>query len=111
VSDRYLLVKGRAGLGNRILCALTGILYARLAGRRLLVDWSDPIYAEGGLNVFHRYFRCPTADPADRIPATDSVAPAIWRGRLDESSRSMEHAHGTLGRESWRELSIDLRRL
>lgn len=68
MSDRYLLVKGRAGLGNRMLCALTGILYARLAGRRLLVDWSDPIYAEGGLNVFHRYFRCPRQTPPTAFP-------------------------------------------
>src|SRR5262249_35551159 len=38
---KLLLVKGIAGLGNRILCALTGILYARLAGRKVCVDWRD----------------------------------------------------------------------
>ena len=41
---RYLLVKGIAGLGNRILSVLNGILYARLSDRLLFVDWRDPDY-------------------------------------------------------------------
>jgi hypothetical protein len=47
----FLLVKGRASLGNRILSALTGILYARLTGRRLLVDWRDEVYSDDGTGL------------------------------------------------------------
>ena len=49
--DKYLIVKGLAGLGNRMLSALTGILYARLSGRRLIIDWRDPTYSSDGSNA------------------------------------------------------------
>ena len=44
-SGPFLLVKARDGLGNRLLCALTGLLYARLTHRQLVIDWSDPVYS------------------------------------------------------------------
>src|SRR5438067_4802926 len=83
--ERYLLVKGRAGLGNRMLALLIGILYGRLSRRRLVVDWSDRTYSDDGENVFHRYFSCPSCDPTAEIPAGASVTPVVWQGRLEES--------------------------
>jgi Nodulation protein Z (NodZ) len=83
--ERYLLVKGRAGMGNRMLALLTAILYGRLSHRRLVVDWSDRTYSDGGENVFYRYFSCPSSDPAAKIPAEGSVTPVVWQGRLDQS--------------------------
>jgi hypothetical protein len=97
---KLLLVKGRAGLGNRILGALMGILYSRLSGRRLVVDWRDELYSDDGTNVFPRYFRCAMAGSIDEIPDTDSVTPAIWRGHLHDAADSLEHAS-----------SVDLTRL
>jgi hypothetical protein len=78
----YVLVKGAAGLGNRVLCFLSAVLYARASGRKLLVDWSDPMLSEAGENAFPELFECPVvhAPPADL--AQRSVAPAVWRGRL-----------------------------
>jgi Nodulation protein Z (NodZ) len=109
---KFVLVKGRAGLGNRMLSALTGILYARLAGRRLLVDWSDRDYSHDGSNVFHRLFRCPIAVPSDEIPLTESVCPAAWRGHLHESPRQMEARYTSHPMsDSWRQFSIDLTRI
>lgn len=103
--DKFLLVKGISGLGDRIKCVLTAILYARLTGRRLVVDWSDPSYSNAGTNAFHRYFQCTLCNPTDEIPATDSVSPSIWRGHLNESCSYMRECYGTRG------LSIDLTRL
>ncbi len=108
--DKYLIVKGIAGLGNRILAALTGILYARLAGRRLIIDWSDPAYSNSGTNVFHDLFLCTLYDPADKIPATGSVSPAIWQGNLYNSATSMRKPYKN-NTEFLKNTSIDLTRL
>src|SRR5919109_721273 len=83
--DRYVLVKGSSGLGNRIGCVMTGILYARLTGRRLIVDWSDKIYSNDRRNVFHHFLQCSMYKPGDEVPHTDSVNPSIWRGHLGRS--------------------------
>jgi len=110
---KFLLVKGRAGLGNRMLSALTGIAYARLTDRGILVDWSDPTYSVDGSNVFHHFFQCSSCSPTDAIPATDSVFPSIWRGHLRESCIAMQRRYGHhTSPESWQELSsIDLAKL
>lgn len=108
--DKFLLVKGIAGLGNRMFCAVTSILYARLTGRRLLVDWSDETYSPDGSNVFHRFFLCPWCNPTDEIPATDSVRPSVWRGHLRERAENMRKPYrGHV--EFWQHTSIDLARL
>jgi Nodulation protein Z (NodZ) len=101
--EKVVLVKGIEGLGDRMRCALTGILYARLTGRRLLVDWSDFFYSADGTNVFPRFFRCSSCSPSGGIPQTDSVSPGIWRGRLHESAWSMREQYGKTD-----DLSIDL---
>jgi hypothetical protein len=105
-------VKGRAGLGNRMLSALTALLYARLSGRRLVVDWSDPTYSDDGSNVFHRLFESRWIDPAIGMPTSDSVAPPAWRGQLHRRVLELERAFSPAGEEdSRRELAIDIRRL
>lgn len=110
---KFVLVKGRSGFGNRILSALTGIVYARLTDRKLLVDWTDGMYSDEGSNVFHRFFRCSAYDPADDIPATDSVYPSIWRGHLLEGCADMQKRHGPhISVKDWGELSsIDVTKL
>jgi hypothetical protein len=110
---RYLLVKGVSGLGNRIQALLTGILYARLSGRQLLVDWSDAYYSSAGVNVFPLYFQCPVYDPRAEIPDTDSVNPSVWRGRLHEAAADLraQYRGPARSRDLWQEFSIDLRRL
>jgi hypothetical protein len=109
--DKFLLVKGITGLGDRILCALGGILYARLSGRTLVVDWSDSLYSSGGDNVFHRFFKSQSCLPTDEIPATDSVYPAIWRDRLHETAQRIAEKYGYNPDDIPRELSIDLSKL
>jgi hypothetical protein len=108
---KYLLIKGIAGLGNRILAAATGFLYAELAGRRALVDWGDPNYSDDGSDVFHRYFDNPSVGGRDELPATDSVTPEMWRGRLDRPARDLRVALGGTPRPVvFRRTCVDLMR-
>src|SRR3990167_2960116 len=106
--NKYLVVKGKAGLGNRIQSVLTGILYSKLSGRKLYIDWSDPTYTNDGTNSFHRFFKCPLVSPNDQFPETDSVSPDIWNGCLHKSVREMESLLGNITdpEESRRRLSI-----
>src|SRR6476660_4408245 len=83
---KYVVVKGKAGLGNRMLSAMTGILYARLCGRRIVVDWSDLTYSNDGSNVFPRLFLLPDSDAKLPPGARESVYPPLWRDRLDKSA-------------------------
>ena len=97
-APNYVLVKGNAGLGNRIFSVLTGALYARLSGRRLLVDWTDRMYSSDMSNVFQQFFVARSAGESvyddDEIPDTESVNPWMWRGHLRTSAHKMlmEHA-------------------
>ena len=81
---RYLIVKGCAGLGNRLYTLCSAIVYARRTGRVLVVDWSDGAYGPKGDNVFHHYFSLKGIDTlpsvAD-IPSSDrpvSSFPSSW---------------------------------
>lgn len=114
MTSKYLLVKGRAGMGNRVFSLLTAVLYARLTRRRLLVDWSDPTYSSDGSNVVHQLFVSKLFDPSDQIPDTHSVRPQIWRGHLRESAVAMAKTHepGLTGDPlAWRRLSVGLSKL
>jgi hypothetical protein len=85
--------------------AVTGILYARLARRNLIIDWSDKDYSGDGSNVFPRLFACPSVGGLD-IPDTDSVAPPMWQGRLRQSVYELQATLDALGVPG--HLSIDL---
>ncbi|BAZ48063.1 hypothetical protein NIES4103_06680 [Nostoc sp. NIES-4103] len=83
--NKFLLLKGRAGLGNRILCLLGSILYAQLTSRKLIVDWSDPTYSDDGSNIFSKLFTIDNVEQTTDIPDTNSIFPSIWKGNLDLS--------------------------
>jgi len=93
MKPNYVIVKAKGGMGNRMLCAATGLLYAQLSGRRVIVDWSDITYSNDGTNVFTSFFRCPTVNLADSLPVDGSVRPALWRGQLGRSVSQMLHEH------------------
>ena len=94
--SRYILVKGQGGLGNRMLSVMTACLYATVMKRRLYVDWRDPIYTgRSGIDpdLFRDLFSSSLVDPLpDRIEV-DSVAPALWRGRLEETLGDVGRSH------------------
>jgi len=76
--QKYLILKGIAGLGNRLCTLANAIDYAQI-----LVDWSDGVYGIMGKNVFYQYFKLtdiPFIESINEIPATvmqDSY-PHIW---------------------------------
>ena len=107
--NKFLLVKGKAGLGNRILSVLNGILFALLSGKELIIVWRDSTYSNDGSNVFHRFFICWLFGPTDEIPNTDSMCPCIWRSHLHETVGDMEKLYGNyINTESRIEALIDL---
>lgn len=86
------IVKAKGGMGNRLLCAASGILWSRAAGREPFVDWRDKAYSRSGENSFLHFFDNATVlrePPAE----TDDVHPPVWRGHLDMSVSEMFHAY------------------
>ena len=105
---KYIVVKGTSGIGNRVFAVATGILYAQLSGRQLVVDWRDGSYSNTGTNLFFRYFDCPPAQSVDVLPETDSVYPAIWKHQLHRSLGSLRTELGLTG---YSDMSFDVSRL
>ena len=56
MDEKYLIVKGCAGIGNRLITLCSAIEYSKLTKRKLIVDWSDGLYGVPGENVFFKYF-------------------------------------------------------
>jgi hypothetical protein len=105
---RWLVVKGVAGLGNRLCALATALGYARATGRTLVIDWNDWVYSPDRRDVFARLFAAPRTPPVAAIPADLPVAPAIWSGQLERSVDWMIDRHGIgYGDETRDRLSID----
>lgn len=54
--EKYLVVKGSAGLGNRLLVLAYAIRYAQETDRKLVIDWTDGMYGQKGVSSFADYF-------------------------------------------------------
>jgi len=112
-----ILVKGIAGLGNRMLAFLTASLCAVTTGRRLIVDWRDPIYTgRGGIapDLFSDLFVSPLVNQLPERIEARSVVPALWQGRLDETLAVVGRSHDPKFYKrfgSFRYLAVDLRRI
>jgi hypothetical protein len=81
---KYLVVKGFAGLGNRLASACNAIEYANKTGRTILIDWSDTMFSDGKRNVFPDYFsinNVPAINTYDQIPEREhlSVYPSPYQ--------------------------------
>jgi hypothetical protein len=111
---KYLVVKANGGMGNRMLCAITGILYGRLTGRKVVVDWRDQAYSNDGANAFFAFFSCPDVYPESILPAGASIWPKVWEGHLGLSVSDMLHRYDPDKHSSvtiHRKYSVDVRRL
>ncbi|AFY83666.1 nodulation protein NodZ [Oscillatoria acuminata] len=105
---QYIVVKGTSGIGNRVFAVATGILYAQLSGRQLVVDWRDGSYSNTGTNLFFRYFDCPMAQSEEVLPVTDSIYPTPWQNQLHRSLGSLINESGL---KCYQDLSFDVSRL
>lgn len=113
-NDKYLIVKAKGGMGNRMLCAITGILYGQITGRLTIIDWRDAAYSNNGSNTFSRFFNDPHVFPETILPKNATVRPDIWTSQLDKSVSTMISKHDPNKHSSiWihRKYSIDVRKL
>ncbi|MEM9484614.1 MAG: nodulation protein NodZ [Cyanobacteria bacterium P01_F01_bin.116] len=113
--DNYLLVKGTAGLGNRIFALVTAILYARMSGRILAVDWRDNYYSSDGENIFFDLFELQNLSLTQTIPNSDSIYPKLWQGCLEQSMTQMiskdQGLIDVMGQAVLRKYAYDVRNL
>lgn len=56
LSKKYLIVKGCAGLGNRLVTVFAAIKYCERNNRTLAVDWSDGQFDKKRIDAFHKCF-------------------------------------------------------
>jgi len=112
-----ILVKGTAGLGNRMLAAMTASLFATVTNRRLMFDWRDPIFTgKSGVapDLFTELFTSPLCEPLPATIEADSVAPALWQGRLNETLAVVGRDHDPLFYKkygSFRKLAASLKQV
>jgi len=101
-------------MGNRMLCAITGILYGELSGRKTVIDWRDQAYSKDGSNMFSEFFSCASVSSELVLPVEGSIRPSVWQGQIDKSMSDMIHEHDSTKHNSLlihRKYSIDVRRL
>lgn len=108
MTERYLVLKGMAGFGDRLMTLGRALVLARVTGRRLVVDWTDPAWNHAWPNTqgFFHYFSLEGA-AADVLAANSdegvitlltalntekSVVPPVFRGLLVRSGVEFNHA-------------------
>jgi hypothetical protein len=85
-----LLIKGKGGLGNRMLSAICGLAFADLTGRTAIIDWRDGSYAPIGTNAYPLLFQTPITKKCEAFDAiSTSVSPPIWAGNLNLTPQEM----------------------
>lgn len=88
--SKYVLVKGVAGLGNRLYTIAEAMDYADKSNRKLFVDWSDGQFGKSGENVFYDYFTLHIQENnlAKYASISDpnlTVYPSSYQGKLNLS--------------------------
>lgn len=88
--EKILLIKAKGGLGNRMLSAVSGVVFAELTGRTPVIDWRDGSYAPLGQNAYPVLFDSPAMPLAqDFDDITEGVDPLIWRNHLGLTPQAM----------------------
>lgn len=91
---KTLLIKAKGGLGNRILSAVCGLIFADLSGRNAVIDWRDGAYAPQGENAYPVLFDAPGGTAAEAFDNWSApVSPAIWQGSLSATAGDMIEMH------------------
>lgn len=111
--NKYIVVKGVAGMGNRILFLLVAMVYARITNRILIVDWRDGLYYENGINSFHEFFESPLVDKNQFIPIGKPVFPECWKNNENATIEKICISNGLSAHTGpgIRSMSIDINNL
>lgn len=90
MSEKVLLIKGKGGLGNRMLSAVTGLVFADLTGRMPVIDWRDGSYAPIGENAYPILFDTPITRLAEEFDSwAGPASPTVWMGELKLTPQEM----------------------
>ncbi len=111
---KYLVIKAKGGMGNRMLCAVTGIIYGQLTDRAVIIDWRDKVYSDDGSNTFSQFFKSQLVYPETVLPQKATIRPKIWKSQLDKSMSNMIQTYDPYKHRSiliHRKYSIDIRKL
>jgi hypothetical protein len=108
--DTYLILKGVAGLGDRMKTLGGAIKLAIQTNRTLIIDWTDPtwnhseppkgFFAYFGLNV-PPGLKILTSDAAIRstlltLNSCNSVCPHVWRGQMQRTDYRVDRSTSKL---------------
>jgi hypothetical protein len=113
-AERYLVIKAKGGLGNRMLSAVCGLVYAELAGRTPVIDWRDGIYAPQGTNAYPLLFRAPPMPSLEQLQRMAGVTPASWINHVELNPVDMISAYDPDKHTSpliYRKYCVDLSRV
>jgi hypothetical protein len=105
MTERYLVLKGMAGFGDRLLTLGRAIVLARATGRTLVVDWTDiawnHVWPEprgffhyfdvSGLDVLGPRTDKGVVDLLTELNAERSIEPPVFRGLLVRSGVEFNH--------------------
>ena len=90
MTEKILLIKAKGGLGNRILSAVNGLIFADLTQRRAVIDWRDGSYAPLGENAYPLLFKSESSREVEEFDNFDEVvSPKIWQGNLSLTPQDM----------------------
>lgn len=101
-NERIVLVKGIAGLGNRILSLLSAALYAELTDRKIYIDWTDGVFGPkdnnttGFSNLFPLLFSSSQITPWSDNIRTTTITPPSWNTHLDLSAANFTIAYSSI---------------
>jgi hypothetical protein len=84
MNERYLVVKGIAGMANRVLTLLNAIIYAQVTNRKLFVDWGDGVYSNNKINIFSSLFDCSLIEKEIKLNKNNTVLPTVWKDNLEK---------------------------
>ncbi len=76
-AEKYLIVKGVGGIGNRFISLMKAISYAKKTQRTIYLDWCDGMFGPTGVNIFFKYFELKNVAYVD---APDEILKAIDNG-------------------------------
>ena len=87
--SKYLILKGCAGLGNRLFTIMDAISFCEQTNRKLYVDWSDGQFGEYKVNIFHKFFNINHSLFTKNLPldfnSTSEIHPLSWIDNCDKS--------------------------
>ena len=110
MAEKFIVAKGKYGLGNRIKSIALAVVYGQVTNRRVAIDWTDERYSNGP-NVFPLLFDCDLVDQSIDWHSSQSVAPKSWSCNLHRDAESMSGLIGIPRSQIERQLSISPRRL